>query len=613
MFKKKNIFFFTFIYSFLSISITLIFHVSCTQETKTNKAQNAAKETSIKLLPNMNALVIKDTKIPIVSSFSGWVDRIHKTENSLLISGWAGDIQKHIVASFVLVFVDSIFVAKAQLNQERPDVARTLGKELRKSGYRVDIPLNELSLNTDSIVSVIAVFPEDVASELSYAHYLPFRPFTQELKNKPNILLISLDALRADHLSCYGHSRLTSPFLDELASKGIRFENTFINTLGTIPSHVSMLSSLYQKTHRICHDNPGCEKFTQLNEKIPDKVIMLQEVMNLNGYITLGVTGGGYLTSKFGFSRGFDEYETVDNTYLDIAIGTSRLIKMIQRHNEKARPIFAFYHTYEIHSPYEPLPQYRSIFGEFESDFDLSSSNLLKYVNRTSKLDDSDLIFLKAMYDAEIRFTDDTLKYLFDKLREMNFFKRDYLVIITADHGEEFGDHGSLLHQGFLYDELLHVPLIILGGSIPKGKVDRRMVSLIDIAPTILNYACIKTDVPLEGKDLFAQEKKRKAEEEIVFSQYGNRRYSIRQVEWKLIETTWPQNQIELYHISVDPKEKDNVANKYTKVCDDLMKKLSEWKSTQLNLKKRSLPIINTDDRSSKKQLEKLKSLGYIK
>lgn len=597
----------------LLIFLMVIIHGSCTQRTETNKSQGSRDQDSVQLLPKRNTLVYKGKEIILSSFQSGWVDNMQKTENSIIISGWAGNAERHIVPNFLLFFVDGRFILKAQPHQERPDVAEKFGNELTNSGFRVEIPLENLSLNLDSTISIIAVYPENTAAELQYASHIPFRSSIEQLKKKPNVLLISLDALRADHLSCYGYSRLTTPFLDEISSQGIRFESAFINTLGTPPSHTTILSSLYQKTHGVCLEDPGCDEFLRSNGKIHAKVIMLQEVLKQDGYITIGVTGGAFFNRRSGFARGFDEFETIDNTYLEVAVGTDRLIKRIQRHADKANPIFAFYHTYEIHSPYEPLYQYRSIFGQFENTFDLSSSNLLKYTNKAARIDDSDMSFLKAMYDSEIRFTDDTLRYMFDRLRDANFFNRDYLVVITADHGEEFGDHGSVLHQGTLYEELLHVPLIIWGASCPKGKVVRNMVSLIDIMPTILHYVRIPLDFPIQGKSLLTPMEKSSDKNECIFSQYGNHRYSIRQVEWKLIETMKPEHHIELYNLTVDKKEKNNVADEYPDIRNDMLQKLSEWKSKQLHLKERRLKKKSSDEQSKKEELEKLKTLGYIK
>jgi arylsulfatase A-like enzyme len=119
----------------------------------------------------------------------------------------------------------------------------------------------------------------------------------------PNVLLISIDALRADHLSCYGYDRHTSPALDKLAAQGTRFSNAFVNTQGTPPPHTTLLSSLYQENHRV-----GIESDFAAGRSIPSGVQMVQEIFAGAGWHTMAVTGGGYMSSQFKFSRGFDEY-----------------------------------------------------------------------------------------------------------------------------------------------------------------------------------------------------------------------------------------------------------------------------------------------------------------
>lgn len=177
---------------------------------------------------------------------------------------------------------------------------------------------------------------------------------TEKSVTAPNVLLISLDACRADHLGSYGYSRDTSPFLDQIAVEGLRFEWAFVNTHGTPSSHTTILSSLYQETHRV-----------QLNDlktlahfRIPDEVRLLQEHFRDAGYRTIGVTGGGWMSAGFGYSRGFDFF---DDRATTIEGGARRIVEQALQGANEGRPLFAFLHTYEIHSPYEPPPAYRSL------------------------------------------------------------------------------------------------------------------------------------------------------------------------------------------------------------------------------------------------------------
>ncbi|UCC39467.1 MAG: sulfatase [Candidatus Aminicenantes bacterium] len=421
----------------------------------------------------------------------------------------------------------------------------------------------------------------------------------EDTSDQLNILLISLDACRADHLSSYGYHRKTSPFLDSIAAKGIRFANAFVNTHGTTTSHVTLLTSLYQESHKVDYDI----KF------VPRSALMIQEILKAHGYTTLAVTDGGRLAHQFGFDRGFIEYDDRGGGVLK---GSKKLIKLINKHRKKDKnPIFAFFHTYEIHSPYFPPKKYQSIFGEYKSGFKPSSGNLVEFSKKVYELKQEDLEYIKAMYDAGIRYTDDILQNLFNELQESGFLE-NYLLIITADHGEEFGEHGGLLHLNKLYDELLHVPLIITGSNIPKGVVDKRLVGSVDIVPTILNQLNIKRLKHMGGISLLSQESLSKEKKEAIFSQYGNLRYSIRTLTWKLIENRKPLS-LEFYNLEKDPQEHNNVSAQYPDLVSQFQNRIKNWKKRVPDLSESiSASKERPKEKLSKKQIEQLKSLGYV-
>jgi hypothetical protein len=188
------------------------------------------------------------------------------------------------------------------------------------------------------------------------------------VKHPPNILLISLDACRADHLSCYGYHRLTSPFLDELAEMGTRFENAFVNTLTTPPSHATILSSLYTETHQVGFIDPGAKSYFI---SIPENIVMVQEILKDNGYITLGVSEGKAF-EEIGFSRGFTEFfSTEDVSAIDSVADAA--IRLLKKYSKEKKAMFVFLHTYEIHTPYMPPKDYMQLFGNFSSNIPLGS------------------------------------------------------------------------------------------------------------------------------------------------------------------------------------------------------------------------------------------------
>ena len=218
-----------------------------------------------------------------------------------------------------------------------------------------------------------------------------------------------------------------------------------------------------------------------------------------------------------GFSRGFTEFFD-DSTGPEV--GAAKLLALLRDSWDGSRPVFAMFHTYEIHAPFYPPEKYASLFGAFESDLDLSGRHLTRLKNRASELTDEDLAFIRAMYDAEIRYTDDVLRQLISELETMGFLE-NCLVVITSDHGEALGEHNHLLHGvASLYDEIIRVPLILFGNGVQKGRVDDRMASSVDILPTILNYVGLRAESSFQGTDLLALAETPE-DEQVIFSQIG--------------------------------------------------------------------------------------------
>jgi len=415
---------------------------------------------------------------------------------------------------------------------------------------------------------------------------------------RPNILLISIDALRADHLSCYGYERPTTPFLDELAETGTRFSNAFVNTHGTPPSHTTMLSSLYQESHRVGF---GAGTPEGRNDRVPADVEMVQEILQRAGWYTLAVTGGGYMSATFGFDRGFDVFQGGAPA---IEVGTKMLLNQLE--NRPPTPVFAMLHTYQVHSPYQPPEEYAALWDTYESDL-VPTNEHLKPIQRTAGkiLTDDDFGHLEALYDGEIRFTDDVLRDFFARLEDMGLLD-DCLIIITSDHGEEFGDHGGLLHSASLYDELLRVPLIIAGSAVPATGEETRLVSLIDLAPTILAAAGLPATEIMEGRNLLDGSGVLPLAQQRIYAQYADRLYGIRTPRWKIIQTSKNEH-VQLFDLEADPQELRNVAQQRVAIADGLLGELEAWKKTCADRVSRML----TQPELTPEKIEELRALGY--
>ncbi len=422
-------------------------------------------------------------------------------------------------------------------------------------------------------------------------------PTRGESPARPHILLVSIDTLRADHLGAWGYERETSPFLDQLAAEGRRFSHAFVNTHGTPPSHTTLFSSLAQESHRV---GMVTESDPEASSVVPPELDLLPEILARSGYATLAVTGGGFLSEEFGLSQGFSRFATRKG----IRRQRRLLVHEIQRARATGQPVFAFLHSYEVHSPYKTPKEYGQLFGTFESDFRPTSRNLRALRGDVRRrLAPDDLAAIVAAYDRGIRYFDDELKRLFDELSEIGFLD-DAIVLITSDHGEEFGEHGRVLHPGSLFDELLHVPLILSGPGVTPG-TDDRMVSTLDLAPTLLGVAGEPVPAFMRGRNLLDPAIPA-AEFRAVFSQYGGLLYSVRTRRYKLIQSVGKGRR--LYDLVADPEEQVDIAAANKSEVRRLARALAEWRRTQPDVGASSQPTPELDA----EQTERLRSLGYL-
>jgi arylsulfatase A-like enzyme len=382
-----------------------------------------------------------------------------------------------------------------------------------------------------------------------------------------DVVLISLDALRADRLGAYGYSLPTSPFLDHLAARGLTFERAFVNTHGTTPSHTTLLSGLYQENHGV---GLAGSRGGVVATAIPPGVPWLPELLRARGYQTIGVTDGGNIGRRFGFARGFDRF---DDRGGGLRRGARRLLAEVQRARraDPRRPLFLFLHTYQVHSPYHPPADLRRLFGVPADVRQASSRFLVAHASDAAALPPGVQATLSSLYDADIRHTDDLLRELFADLAGEGLLAHA-LVVVTADHGEEFGEHGGLLHRDLLYDELLHVPLLLAAPGIAPARVGG-LVSTVDVAPTILAWAGAPAPPGLPGRDLLRAAGQRRA---LVLAQYGRERYCVRTAEWKLIVS---DGRAELYDLRRDPREQRDVAASHADVRQRLAAALGAWQA----------------------------------
>lgn len=366
------------------------------------------------------------------------------------------------------------------------------------------------------------------------------------MKPRPNIILIVMDTVRADHLSSYGYHRQTTTNLDRMARHGVLYENAFTAAPWTPPSHASIFTGKYPSHHKTIGKDVRLKK-----ENTP-----LAEILSRNGYYSIGVTCCQLLGLGSGFEKGFHKFielkpPSLSSFKLDklsykdrirtliygpdegVYQATESIKSFLKRNYTKKHPFFLFINYFNPHTPYDPPRPFKKRFyrGFDESRFYLTEVLLNKIQRTAERVSDNDLDIrklrwiasggggfafaakktsvsekewevVKSWYDGEIAYLDYHLGNLVDFLHEKDIFD-DTFFIITSDHGENFGEHGLAVHPLCLYDSLLRVPLIMSHPDLtPKGKTVTNLVSTVDIFPTIMDMLDIKFDENIQGKSM---------------------------------------------------------------------------------------------------------------
>ncbi len=398
---------------------------------------------------------------------------------------------------------------------------------------------------------------------------------------RPSIILISVDTLRADHLSCYGYSGLRTPHIDAMAVGGTLFTQVNTQVPLTLPSHVSLLTSTYPFANGV-EDN---------GQQLGVNAETLATVLKAHGYRTAAFVGGFVLDRRFGLSRGFDVYDSpfssnrqagrdpgdIKRSAEDV-VG-SALAWLEQNGNQ---PFFLFLHLYDLHTPYERTPELRARFHGSD-------------------------------YDIELSYVDEQLGRFWEFLSRRALLNSTLLVFLS-DHGESLEDHGENTHGYFIYQSTLHVPLIIHWPATPATQPKRieEPVSLLDPAPTVLQFAGVKRPAQFQGRSLLgllAKGKPAASEEIYSESLYAHRHFGtsslrcLRVAQFKYIEAPRP----ELYDLSDDPRESRNLYSTRKSLALSLHERL-------LSLRARfAIGGTTTDSQAlSPEVVERLASLGYV-
>jgi arylsulfatase A-like enzyme len=422
------------------------------------------------------------------------------------------------------------------------------------------------------------------------------------------VILISIDTLRADHLGFYGYERPTSPALDALASKSAVFEDASSTSTWTLPAHASMLSGLFPNQHGL----------TRENDKLAKRVHSLPSILAARGFTTLGVVNSVYLSRRRGFDRGFDELLYVEEFVERVAPSnwiTDQATQWLQEAGDA--PTFLFMHYYDVHSDYRSLPEFERQFARpYEGAVNGSTTQLVGVEGGEPSLDERDAAHLIDLYDAGVRQLDAELQRFFDFLRDRGLFEES-LLVLTSDHGEEFLDHGGVLHGSNQFQETLRVPLLIRGPGIPAVRIRETPVSLVDIVPTVLALLDIPAPADLDGRDLSPLWRNRtggddgiagfadrylfsESDHQIAAFEHNTR--AVRQGRYKLHHDLLTGIQV-LYDLQRDPQEREDLAHAKPDLTQRLRAQLDRIGRARRK-KGRGIEL-------SEEEIRKLKSLGY--
>ncbi|MGD9347600.1 MAG: sulfatase-like hydrolase/transferase [Candidatus Aminicenantes bacterium] len=482
-----------------------------------------------------------------------------------------------------------------------------------------------------------------IHNDLSYwcnpCLYQHQEPLNKKKKKPINVILISLDTLRADHLGCYGYSRDTSPSIDSFREDSVLFNHCYSTAASTLVAHMSLMTSLVPKSHQVYNNKAG--------DTLSPEFLTLADMLRKNGYYCGAFTGGGLVSGVFGFSKGFDEYHE-DRYSIFRGNSAETLYKnasdWINQHNDKK--FFLFLHTYQPHNPYKNsstlgksylgrnsiweqidlLKYLRDVFSDdppsYPSKLDNRSQQILKnYLFRFTRLSEEEKQNIIDLYDGEIRHTDEYfIKPLMNELRRLDLYENS-IIILLSDHGEEFYDHKMWEHGIQLYNELIRVPLIIkYPGSRFKGETIDRNVSLIDVLPSIIKELRITPHSQFEGFDVKDVIEDKERFDRICYaeSRAGGRKIAVVQGKNKLIfngtnEAIFDMlsipSQIEYYDIYGDFSEKNCIELRDTTSVNDLFKALISYRIEKSKVKESDLKRVDLP----KDLEEQLRTLGYIK
>jgi arylsulfatase A-like enzyme len=465
------------------------------------------------------------------------------------------------------------------------------------------------------------------------------------------LVLVCIDTLRADHLGAYGYARATSPRIDALADDAIVFEHAVAPSPWTLPSIATLMTSLYPSVHgaHSPSDLRDLDWFYQPQEYRPFTALhpsrtTLAEVLRDAGFATYAGVQGSYPTRVFGMGQGFDVYH--QNRTPGVRFDIEDALRWLD--SEQPDRFFVYLHVGEVHSPYTPIemppgapqmfqekrmPYFKDAVDEergrfagidFDPDYtgevDGSRANLTELMKRGGQITKSDLDHLTALYDRGIAYTDHWIGELLDGLADRGLAE-EVVFVLTADHGEEFVEHGGLEHNYTYYEEMLRIPLIIRVAEGAASRVDD-LVGLVDVMPTVLDVLGVGDEArrgELQGRSLrplWMSDAPQPAHDYLGEASFRDGDRAIRNGRWKFIQRAprkpGRKNPRELYDLVADPGEQVNQCQNRQVECQLMSQRLAK-RSHQMRATARELALPEAERAAiDESTLEHLRELGYV-
>jgi arylsulfatase A-like enzyme len=437
--------------------------------------------------------------------------------------------------------------------------------------------------------------------------------FQAARSKRPNAILLSVDSMACKHLSCYGYRRSTSPNMDRIARSGVLFEHVIAQSNWTKPALASILTSLNPSVHKTdAQGETGDQIDVEIRKRahvLDDRFRTMAEEFRQAGYATAAFSNGGYAHSFFGFGRGFDVY---DNQAGGLKSCTYRLLQWICQN--RVAPFMAWIHAWDAHFPYMDRPPYNRKFAKRRSRIVLDASIRHQINSGERILSAKELEFLRGLYDGAISYVDELIGVLVRELERLNLAESTFLVI-TADHGEAFMEHGYVEHTSCLHSEVLRVPLILLGPKLQRGQRIRSQVRSIDIMPTLLDLCGLTPGAEIQGVSLLPWITGNVSTHLLAASETerGGGQIALTDGRYKVIRRN-TDNRMQIYDLVRDPEEKNDIAATCPKVRVAMESQLARWQSEATACADRywSEDVAGKIREMKGEVMERLRNLGYV-